>query len=327
MDRMLAESAEDLFTASCPPQAVRAMLRGEPGAEAWAAIEASGFADALVPGADGGSGLTVADIVPLLLASGRHAVPLPLAATCLVRAAFARAGQTAPAGPIAIGQALADGSVRVASQHLAGHVLVPTGSGALLLPTAAATIVPTGPAEARLRWEATGNATRLDDGTDWLLAGALLEAMEMAGAMERILADTTAYATGRKQFGKPIAGFQAIQQQMAVLAEEVAACVIAAQLGASDASDPARVACAKIRVGEGAIRVAAIAHGVFGAMGITEEVDLYLATTRLQRGRGAFGAEAWWAERLGGLALAAGSGSLEFVRERLGPVLAGAREE
>ena len=322
MDTMLADAADDLFAAACPPATVRAMLAGGSGAEAWAAIEQSGFVEALVPEAAGGSGLSVAEIVPLLLACGRHAVPLPLGATALVRAALARAGQSAPAGPVALGQALDGGEVRVTLPHLAGHVLVPAPGGALLLPTAAATVTPLGPAEARLRWEDTANAPLLADGTDWRMVGALLEAVEMAGAIARILDDTTAYATGRKQFGKPIAAFQAVQQQMAVLAEEAMACRIAAQLGAADPADAGRVACAKIRVGEGAIRVAGIAHGVFGAMGITAEVDLHLFTSRLHRGRAAFGAEAWWAERLGQMALASPSDSLGFVRERLGPVVA-----
>ena len=246
-----------------------------------------------------------------------------LGATCLVRAAFAQAGQSAPPGPIAIGQALAGGGVRVASPHLSRHVLVPTEGGALLLPTSAATITPTGPVEARLHWDETANAPRLTDGTDWLLAGAAVEAVEMAGAILRILDDTAAYAMGRKQFGKAISAFQAVQQQLAVLAEEAMACLMAAQLGAADPDDEARVACAKIRVGEGAIRAATIAHAVYGAMGITAEVDLHLFTTRLHRGRGAFGAEAHWAERLGRLALADATDSLGFVRQRLGPKLAG----
>ncbi len=319
MDHLLADAAAELFAAACPPEAVRAMLGGGDGGAAWAAVEASGFADALVPEAAGGSGLAVAEIVPLLLASGRHAVPLPLGATCMVRAAFARAGQSPPAGPVAIGQSLEGGAVRVALPHLAAHVLVPDAQGALLLPTSAAAVTATGPAEARLRWDATDNAVRLADGTDWVLAGALLEAVEMAGAIARILEDTTLYATGRKQFGKPVSAFQAVQQQMAVLAEEAMACGVAAQLGAADPADAARVACAKIRVGEGAVRAAGIAHAVHGAMGITAEVDLHLFTSRLQRGRAAFGAEAWWAARLGRLALASGLDSLGFVRERLGP--------
>ncbi len=123
MDALLAESAHDLFAAACPPAAVRAMLAGDPGADAWAAIEQSGFPDALAPEASGGSGLSFADLAPLLLASGRHASPLPLAATCLVRGAFARAGQSAPAGPIAIGQALAGrrragGPRRICRRHV-----------------------------------------------------------------------------------------------------------------------------------------------------------------------------------------------------------------
>ena len=42
---------------------------------------------------------------------------------------------------------------------------------------------------------------------------------------------TAAYANERIQFGKPIGKQQALQQQMAVMAEDMVACRIAAQLG------------------------------------------------------------------------------------------------
>ena len=42
----------------------------------------------------------------------------------------------------------------------------------------------------------------------------------MSGAMERVLALSVAYANDRRQFGKPIGKFQAIQQNLAVLAAQ-----------------------------------------------------------------------------------------------------------
>ena len=61
--------------------------------------------------------------------------------------------------------------------------------------------------------------------------GALARAMMMAGAMERALDTAVTYAGERKQFGRPIAKFQAVQQKLAVMAGQVAAAGAAADRG------------------------------------------------------------------------------------------------
>jgi acyl-CoA dehydrogenase len=149
----------------------------------------------------------------------------------------------------------------------------------------------------------------------------------MAGAMERILEDTVRHARDRQQFGRPIAAFQAVQQQISVLTEDVFASRMAAQLASVPDGDgiaalnSTRIATAKLRVGEAAVRVSAIAHAVHGAMGITEELDLHLLTGRLQVGRMRFGGEAYWAQWLGRQFLAGDmTETLAFVRAHLGPV-------
>ena len=53
--------------------------------------------------------------------------------------------------------------------------------------------------------------------------GALFRVAQMAGAMEAALDLSTRYANDRVQFGRPIAKLQAIQQQLALLAEHSAA--------------------------------------------------------------------------------------------------------
>jgi acyl-CoA dehydrogenase len=46
--------------------------------------------------------------------------------------------------------------------------------------------------------------------------GALARAVVMAGAMERALDTAVTYAGERKQFGRPIGKFQAVQQNLAM---------------------------------------------------------------------------------------------------------------
>ncbi len=148
-----------------------------------------------------------------------------------------------------------------------------------------------------------------DGGVDPAVARALAAAATaglMAGALEAIEALTLDYAATRKQFGREIGKFQAIQHQIAVMAEEVMAARMAVQLafvGAPLAMSPLRAGVAKLRVGEAALTVAAIAHAVHGAIGVSQEHSLRHFTGRLHEGRLAHGGEAAWARRLGGLAL------------------------
>ncbi|MCK8785345.1 acyl-CoA dehydrogenase family protein [Roseomonas sp. NAR14] len=329
MDDLLANSAGELFTRACPPEVARAIRHGGSAAALWDAIEESGFLDALVPEAAGGAGLRPIDTLPVLLAAGRFAAPVPVGETMLVRAAFAAARQAAPEGPVALAQPVAADAAwraRAAWARQSRRVLVPRGEAALLLPRPALPGTDyVNDTAATMTWEQPEPEAALEGGTDWLVAGAWAELCRMAGAMDRILEDTIRYAGERVQFGRPIAGFQAVQQQLSVLTEEVFAGRMAAQLAslpsAGEASlDPLRVAAGKARIGEAAIRVAAIAHGVLGAMGITEEVPLHLMTEQLHRGRLAFGSEAYWHGVLGRACLDGPAvTSLGFVQERLAP--------
>jgi alkylation response protein AidB-like acyl-CoA dehydrogenase len=148
-----------------------------------------------------------------------------------------------------------------------------------------------------------------------LRQGALFRAAQMAGAMEAALALSTAYANDRIQFGRPIAKFQAIQQQLALLAEEAAAALVAVESAATAVAGGLRsaglaVAAAKIRAGEAAGKVAEIAHQVHGAIGFTEEHALHRLTRRLWSWRDEFGNEADWSLALGRELTAAGAEAL-----------------
>jgi alkylation response protein AidB-like acyl-CoA dehydrogenase len=146
--------------------------------------------------------------------------------------------------------------------------------------------------------------------------GALARATMMSGALERAMDLAVTYAQERQQFGRPIAKFQAVQQNLAVLAGQTAAAVAAANLGIESLSrnDPEveefRVAIAKTRVGDAATLACEIAHQVHGAIGFTQEYALQLATRRLWSWREEFGADVEWAARLGGFVCARGADEL-----------------
>jgi len=130
----------------------------------------------------------------------------------------------------------------------------------------------------------------------------------MAGAMQQLLDMTLQYAGLRRQFGREIGRFQAIQHQIAVMAEEVMAARMSVQIAfqGSGLADILlqRAAAAKLRAGQAALIVGPAAHAVHGAIGISEEFGLHKFTGALQRGRLAHGGESYWARKLGHLALA-----------------------
>jgi acyl-CoA dehydrogenase len=138
---------------------------------------------------------------------------------------------------------------------------------------------------------------------------------------------TLDYANQREQYGRSIGKFQAIQHQLAVLAENVAAARMAAALGCSGAGHqgspwplPLRAALAKSRTSEAAALATHIAHAVHGAIGVTSEFDLQLHTRRLHEWRAAFGAETHWNRVLGRSLLAQTSlSTLDFMRSALMP--------
>jgi acyl-CoA dehydrogenase len=146
------------------------------------------------------------------------------------------------------------------------------------------------------------------------LRGALSRSLLMAGALERALELAVRYATERTQFGRKIGQFQAIQQELARFAGEVAAAVAAAlsAAGALERGDDAllAVASAKIRTAQAAHEGALIAHQVHGAIGVTDEYALHHSTLRLWAWREEFGNEATWAAELGRTITAAGADQL-----------------
>ena len=144
---------------------------------------------------------------------------------------------------------------------------------------------------------------------------AMLLAAKMAGALQAALDLSVEYTRQRQQFGKPLASFQAIQQQLAVFAEEAAAANMAAA-AAFRAADLAgeqggdawfEIACAKLRANQAARISTGIAHQVHGAMGFTAEYRLQRLTKRLWAWGSEQGNERTWSDRIGARIAARGA--------------------
>jgi acyl-CoA dehydrogenase len=332
MDALLFESI-DRFLAGCStPAVVREVERGQGAAALWAEVESSGYAELLVDEAAGGAGLGLREAFALWLACGRHALPVPLAQTAWVRAVLPLAGLDAPSGPLTLAaQCSRDAQGAWRCQNLpfgtvADWVLVGDAHGAALLPVAAGERQPGGvhgSLQAHIRWPAQpAGALPLPGPVDLLAAGALITAALMAGALQRVLEATVSYANDRAQFGKSIGKFQAVQQQLSVMAEQVFAARMAAEVGCAGegiAPHPLRAAMAKARASEAAEKVVAIAHAVHGAIGVTAEYDLQLHTRRLQEWRADFGSPGYWHVQLGAALLASPGPTLTFMLDELAP--------
>jgi acyl-CoA dehydrogenase len=127
--------------------------------------------------------------------------------------------------------------------------------------------------------------------------GAFMRSAQVGGALERALDLCVRYVEERSQFGRKLREFQAIQQQLAVLAEEAAA-VACAAMAAADAlqfGDAAfEIASAKLRANLAIDRGTSIAHQCHGALGITREYSLQRSTRRLWSWRTEFGNDTHW---------------------------------
>lgn len=327
---LLEETAHRLLADQVTPALLVEAESGRFARALWSALDDAGLTRAMASEADGGSALDWPDAGVLLTAQGYHLAPVPLGETLLAHWLARKAGLRAPSGIATVVDATGAGSTLAVEgsgldTRLSGAVAeVPWADVAenyvvaarhrgrlmvLVLERDSARREPgTNMAkEPRSRVHFAGAApaahgeAALEPETAARMM-ALVRAGQMAGALARVLDFTTRYANERKQFGKPIGKFQAIQQQIAELATEVASAHHAARIAFEAADSKAAllaIATAKIRAGEAAAKVNAIAHQVHGAIGFTYEHPLHFATRRLWAWRGEAGAEREWAIRLG----------------------------
>ena len=323
---MFLEALERILSTHAGSDAIRRLDGGGPAGAVWRPIEEAGFLALMLPQEQGGAELTLPELFPILECLGRHAMPLPVAQSIAAHGLVGTRA-TLPAGLLTIAtrlQRLPGGGLRCPHTPcgaVADHVLVADGDSLLLLPGATATREPVGDPRslvAHLAWAQPAPTLELPTGGRHLepLAAALMAAM-LSGAMQRTFDMALDQCNNRIQFGKSIGKFQALQQQLSVMAEQVLAATIAAEAACrAPGVVPSVVAAAvaKSRASEAAAVVAAIAHAVHGAIGMTEEFDLGLLTRRLHDWRLAYGAEHHWNRVIGEQLLASRETLADFVR-------------
>ncbi|MAU51785.1 MAG: acyl-CoA dehydrogenase [Roseovarius sp.] len=331
MESMIHDMAERLLRDHVTHRLRAAAASGQRPEALWTRIEEAGLAMALVPEAAGGFGVPPAEALGLVRIAGAHGLPLPLAETLIANAMLARADLPLPGGRLTIaeGEALRL-ERRGATIHARGHLtLVPFARWAdrivtiavlggddhvLSLPVKELTVDPAQDLAGMPRDDAEVDLALTEADVAPLARpiggmrglGALVRSLATAGAMETILEMSVQYANDRVQFGRPIGKFQAIQHNLATMAGETAASRTAAEMAAGSYDTPAfalTVAAAKIRAGEAAEKVGALAHQIHGAIGYTQEHSLHHFTKRIWSWRDEFGTELDWTRKLGRFAL------------------------
>jgi len=341
---MLVDSATRLFADHVNAKMLDAAKHDGWSSALWKIVEDAQLPLVSIAEDAGGAGGSLSDFAAVLRIAGRYTAPIPLAETALAGWLLASSRLAIPAGPLTVapvhgeeisarkvgGHWKLSGSLqRVPFARIAGHIVVlaagPAGDLVACVDAAQCEITPernlaSEPrdgvvlADAAVAAEFVAPAAGGVNPTTLRERGALLRSVAMAGALERTLELAVGYAGERSQFGRKIGQFQAIQQELARFAGEVAAAVASA-LSAAGAVERAQnatfaVASAKIRSAQAAHEGALIAHQVHGAIGVTDEYALHHATLRLWAWREEFGNEAAWAIELGRAMCAAGADRL-----------------
>ncbi|WP_110950383.1 acyl-CoA dehydrogenase [Pseudomonas bohemica] len=333
MRELFGSTIERLLADGSDSETVLASEGGVWSAALWEAIEDSGFTLAAAPESLGGADAGWADLYVIARAAGRHAVPLPLAEALLGNWLLGRCGlepqstglSFAASAQLSLTAGRVSGVVRDVpwGRHVQSVVAVAdtkgVGPSLVVLARERAQAVEQSlnvagePRDALFFTDATVvDSAPLPNGLSsevLQIGGALIRSAQIAGALSRLLDMTSEYASQRNQFGKPIGAFQAIQQQLAVFAEQTAAANSAAE-AAFVQSDRAlnwfAIAVAKVCAADAATQGANIAHAVHGAIGFTQEYALQLYTRRLWAWRGEFGCATRWSQQIGAQVCAVG---------------------
>ena len=334
---MIETTVERIFADHLDDSVRRKVEAGGWHEKLWQALDEAGMLDALASGEDGRfSGL--GDACTVLRSAGGHAIPAPVAETMVARWIAGACDFDLDGGAVAVLPTRPD--TRLMAQRK-GATLVLGGNEQrvpwLSATTSAVVLAETdkGPVAAQVniteemrkdrksiaseplslvcldgvaaqQWVdlPKGDIAAFEDAPRML---ALLRSMMMVGAAERIVSMSVAYSADRQQFGRPISKFQAVQQNLSVLAAETAASAAITDAAVSEImrrgewTGLADAACARIRLMSD--EIARITHQVHGAIGFTQEYALHDLTRRLFAWRDDYGSGNDWAQRLGTQAL------------------------
>lgn len=288
----------------------------------YEALVENGITLMLVPEEQGGIGASVGDAAAILRVAGEEAAPGPLLETMLGQLLLAQAGLEPVEGLLSLvfvddlplpgenENAWQDAALYdVPWPEVVSHVLVVArgadGAARLLVTQAGdwtVSAVPDAAGEPRDTLTAASigiTSAPVGDYDALLRTAAVMRGMQILGAIEWAFRRSVEYAGERKQFGREISKFQAVQQMLAELADHVLASGGIAE-AAAESLNASLVAATRSRLGDAADAAITITHQVHGAMGFSLEYALNARTRRLMAWRDDFGSVLYWRRALAG---------------------------
>ncbi|MFI5053221.1 MAG: acyl-CoA dehydrogenase family protein [Acidimicrobiia bacterium] len=337
VDALLVETVERLLTASSTFDAVEQAEADGWCAPVWDALSEAGFPWISIAEDAGGSGGSLADAMAVLRSVGRHASPVPVAETGVLGGWLAAAaGFEIPTGPTSVvpdpgalvverGRIRGETTVAWARQATRVLALVQGADGPVIVSATPDQL------DVEPRTNMAGeprDLVRFDceladlehapappgvDGDELRRRGCLTRIGLSAGALETLCQLTIDYTNERRQFGRPIAAFQAVQHHLVTIAQasvraSMAADVATRALTGGDARF--EVAAARVVVDAAAVDATRAAHQAHGAMGVTREYRLHHFSRRLWAWRHEYGGVKGWRRALGADVASAGANAL-----------------
>jgi len=340
--QILKNNARKFFAAECPIAEVRRILE-TPDAhdeKLWRAMAEQGFLGATYSEDAGGLGLGFVELAALAEEMGRALVPGAFIANLLAGSAIQASGSKLHLSELASGSkkatlALLESTANwdpgaVAMPALTGEkMFVPDAGIAQVIVVAARdrgelalyavdasqvtrTPMPAVDLTRRLYKigfdKARGDLLARGDAAHQALERALDVATvalcaEMTGGMQRTMEMAVEYAKTRKQFGKPIGQYQAVQHQCADMylwTESSRSAAYYAAWALTEGTDDARtaVSVAKVYASDACREVGNRGIQVQGGMGFTWENDVHLYYRRAKASEIAFGDASYHRERI-----------------------------
>ena len=345
--QILKSNARKFFAAECPMSEVRRIMETDTAQDKklWRSMAEQGFLGVVFPEEAGGMGLGFVELAALAEEMGRALVPGAFLSNLFAGAVLHAAGAPKHLASIANGEKTATVALLEASASwdpaavkmptLAGEKLfVPDAESADMMIVVARdagklalylveshavekTLMPAMDLTRRLykvkfdhpaaELLVEGDAARkaLDHA---LRVVTLALCAEMTGGMQRMLDIAVEYAKTRKQFGKPIGQYQAVQHQcadMLIYTESArsAAYYAAWTMTEGNAEAPAAVSVAKAYASDACRETGNRAVQVQGGMGFTWENDTHLFYRRAKASEIAFGDATYHRERIAQMVL------------------------